>query len=85
MSFKNGNPGNHTHATTRREEATARNEAWAGLSLKDKLAALDARLGKGVGATKQRARILAMMEAPKKPVKGQKNPRPAKTEDAKSA
>lgn len=80
MSLKNGNPGNHASATDRRTEAQARNEAWASLSLKEQLSALDARLGKGVGAAKQRARILAMLEAPKKPVKGQKNPKPAKTE-----
>lgn len=42
----------------KQHEAAERDAAWAGLTLKDKLAALDRRLGKGQGAVKQRARLL---------------------------
>ena len=38
-------------------EAIVRNEAWAKLTPKQQLASLDERLGKGIGAKKQRARI----------------------------
>ena len=38
-------------------EATVRNEAWAKLTYEQQLADLDRRLGKGIGAKKQRARI----------------------------
>ena len=38
-------------------EAIVRNEAWAKLTYEQQLADLDRRLGKGVGAKKQRARI----------------------------
>lgn len=41
----------------RQKEAEARNGAWALLSPEKKLEQLDARLGAGVGAVKQRARI----------------------------
>ena len=41
----------------KREEALERQAAWANLSPTEKLAALDLRLGKGVGATSQRQRI----------------------------
>lgn len=36
---------------------------WRGLSPKDQLQALDSRLGKGVGAVKQRKRIQALLDA----------------------
>ena len=49
----------------RRETAEKRNAAWAEKSPKDQLASLDARLGKGQGAKKQRAKILKKMEAEK--------------------
>lgn len=42
----------------RRAAAKARNEHWATKSPKEQLADLDRRLGKGVGAAKQRAKIL---------------------------
>lgn len=45
----------------KREEAKQRQEAWNKLYPKDKLEALDRRLGKGVGAKKQRDRIHAQM------------------------
>ena len=38
-------------------EAIVRNEAWAKLTYEQQLADLDKRLGKGIGAKKQRARI----------------------------
>ena len=38
-------------------EATVRNEGWAKLTPEQQLADLDRRLGKGIGAKKQRARI----------------------------
>jgi hypothetical protein len=47
----------------RLEEAEAREAAWRALSPKEQLAALDARLGKGQGAKKQRARIAAALKA----------------------
>jgi hypothetical protein len=41
----------------KRKEATERNEAWAELSPAKQLAELDRRLGRGVGAVRQRARL----------------------------
>ena len=38
-------------------EAIVRNEAWAKLTPEQQLESLDNRLGKGIGAKKQRARI----------------------------
>ena len=38
-------------------EAIVRNEAWAKLTPEQQLADLDRRLGEGIGAKKQRARI----------------------------
>lgn len=46
----------------RRNEAVKRNKDWKSLSLKHQLESLDARLGKDVGATKQRARIKKLIE-----------------------
>ena len=42
---------------TKQTEAIVRNEAWAKLTYEQQLADLDRRLGKGIGAKKQRARI----------------------------
>jgi hypothetical protein len=42
---------------TLRKQAEERNTAWTQLSVKEQLEALDRRLGKGVGAKKQRARL----------------------------
>ncbi len=39
------------------EEAILRNEKWNSLSTKQKIKKLDNRLGKGVGAIKQRKRL----------------------------
>ena len=45
-------------------EATVRNEAWAKLTYEQQLADLDKRLGKGIGAKKQRARIQYKIDNP---------------------
>ena len=45
----------------RRVECEERTENWQDLSAKEQLAALDRRLGKGVGATKQRAKLQAIV------------------------
>jgi hypothetical protein len=47
----------------RRQQSDERLEAWRELTLKEQLDALDGRLGKGLGAKKQRARIQAKLEA----------------------
>jgi len=47
---------------TKRLEAEVRNEDWASLGPKKQLASLDRRLGKGVGAVKQRARLTQKLE-----------------------
>ena len=46
---------------TKEEE---RNEAWAQLTPEQQLASLDERLGKGIGAKKQRARIQLKINNP---------------------
>lgn len=48
----------------RQTEATARNEAWSKLSIAQQLQSLDSRLGAGVGARRQRARLLAKQSGP---------------------
>ena len=45
-------------------EAVVRNEAWAKLTYEQQLADLDRRLGKGIGAKKQRARIQYRVDNP---------------------
>ena len=45
-------------------EAIVRNEAWAKLTSEQQLASLDERLGKGIGAKKQRARIQYKIDNP---------------------
>ena len=45
-------------------EATVRNEAWTKLTYEQQLADLDKRLGKGIGAKKQRARIQYKIDNP---------------------
>ena len=49
---------------TKQTEAAVRNEAWAKLTYEQQLADLDRRLGKGIGAKKQRARIQFKIENP---------------------
>lgn len=56
------------HPTNRREKAEARNAKWAALTPEQQLAALDAKLGPGVGAKRQRAALAAKLlklKAPK--------------------
>jgi hypothetical protein len=48
----------------RHEEAVERNTNFASLSFKDQLGYIDLRLGEGVGATKQRARIQTKIDLP---------------------
>ena len=45
-------------------EAIVRNEAWAKLTPEQQLSELDRRLGKGIGAKKQRAKIQAKIDNP---------------------
>ena len=49
---------------TKQTEAIVRNEAWAKLTYEQQLADLDRRLGKGIGAKKQRARIQYKIDNP---------------------
>ena len=53
-------------------EATVRNEAWAKLTPEQQLASLDERLGKGIGAKKQRARIQYKIDNPQIEVQREK-------------
>ena len=53
-------------------EAIVRNEAWAKLTSEQQLASLDERLGKGIGAKKQRARIQYKIDNPKIEVQREK-------------
>jgi len=46
----------------RQSEADERNEKWASLSPREQLKVLDERLGKGVGAKRQRARIASLIK-----------------------
>ena len=48
----------------KQKEAIERNEAWAQLTPEQQLASLDERLGKDVGAKKQRARIQYKIDNP---------------------
>jgi hypothetical protein len=43
----------------RREEAEARGSAYAALTIQERVARLDARLGKNKGAKKERAKLAA--------------------------
>ena len=45
-------------------EAIVRNEAWAKLTPEQQLESLDNRLGKGIGAKKQRAKIQSKINNP---------------------
>lgn len=49
----------------KQSEASERNASWSKLSPKEQLEALDRRLGKGVGAAKQRARLQGLISNPK--------------------
>ena len=66
--FTGGGP-RPDHRKIQQEEGAERLKHWTGLSPQAQLDALDSRLGKGVGAAKQRARILAKIEDTKNPRK----------------
>ena len=53
-------------------EAKVRNEAWAKLTPEQQLASLDERLGKGIGAKKQRARIQYKINNPQVEIQREK-------------
>ena len=53
-------------------EAIVRNEAWAKLTPEQQLASLDERLGKDIGAKKQRARIQYKIDNPQIEVQREK-------------
>ena len=48
----------------RKEEAKIRNQAWSELDFKEQLNVIDTRLGKGIGAKKQRTRIQYKIDHP---------------------
>lgn len=54
-------------AKLRKTEALERQAAYNALSVQEKIALLDRRLGVGVGAVKQRARLAAQLEKQNKP------------------
>lgn len=47
----------------KREEALKRNEAWRAMSAAEQEAALNEKLGQGVGARRQRAKIQPQQQA----------------------
>ena len=55
--------------TEKQQEALIRNEVWSELELYEQLDKLDKRLGKGVGAKKQRAKIQDKIYKPSKKIK----------------
>ena len=55
----------------RKEAAKIRNQAWSELDFKEQLNVIDTRLGKGIGAKKQRAKIKNKIDNP--PIKKIKN------------
>ena len=57
---------------TKQQEAIERNEYWAQLTPEQQLKNLDSRLGKGVGAKKQRARIQYKIDNPQIEVQREK-------------
>ena len=57
---------------TKQQEAIERNKYWAQLTPEQQLASLDERLGKDVGAKKQRARIQYKIDNPQIEVQREK-------------
>lgn len=53
----------HGNLQHRREEAVVRQAEWAKLSPAEQVAELDRRLGMGIGAVKQRARLAKAVAA----------------------
>lgn len=70
--FTGGGP-RPDNTALKKSEAAERQEAWSKLTPAQQLEVLDRRLGKGQGATAQRARIAAKME------KSNSRPAPAPT------
>jgi hypothetical protein len=60
--FKGGGP-RPDQSAAKRSEAAERNEAWSVLTAQKQLSELDRRLGKGIGARKQRARLARAAKA----------------------
>ena len=56
----------------KQKEAIERNEAWAQLTHEQQIADLDRRLGKNIGAKKQRARIQYKIDNPQIEVQREK-------------
>ena len=56
----------------KQKEAIERNETWAKLTYEQQLADLDRRLGKGIGAKKQRAKIQYKIDNPQIEVQREK-------------
>ena len=56
----------------KQKEAIERNEAWAQLTSEQQIADLDRRLGKDIGAKKQRARIQYKIDNPQIEVQREK-------------
>ena len=56
----------------KQKEAIERNEAWAQLTPEQQIADLDRRLGKDIGAKKQRARIQYKIDNPQVEVQREK-------------
>lgn len=54
---------NRDNDNLKKQEAVERNEAWASLTPLQQMAALDRRLGTGVGAAKQRKKIQRLIDA----------------------
>ena len=57
---------------TKQQEAIERNEYWAQLTPEQQITDLDRRLGKGIGAKKQRARIQYKIDNPQVEVQREK-------------
>ena len=56
----------------KQKEAIERNEAWVKLTYEQQLADLDRRLGEGIGAKKQRARIQYKINNPQVEIQREK-------------
>ena len=56
----------------KQKEAIERNEAWAQLTPEQQITDLDRRLGKGIGAKKQRARIQYKIDNPQVEIQREK-------------
>lgn len=70
---------------TRRADVKESQKAWRALSATEQLAALDRRLGVGVGATKQRARLAPLAEAERaKAAEKPAEPKPEKSKPKKA-